>query len=208
MKRNANIYRFILMALGLALFLACNRPAPAGEETPPPPDQTQIDGRGFDPLGLPQDRQIVPKAHPQVGAIEGRGALVDVVPEVRDSVQGPTVQIPASVDTLNGQAYRVQLFTSKVYGEARQEVAVAEEIFDRSVYLDYEVPYYKVRVGSFGSREKAEEYQQMAKTAGYRNAWVVMVNLGVKEAKPLYDEVPDVYIEEPPTPGTGQDQNE
>ena len=76
------------------------------------------------------------------------------------------------------------------------------------MYLDYEVPYYKVRVGSFGSREEAEEYQQRAKAAGYRNAWVVMVNLGVKEAKPLYDEMPDVFIEEPQTPGTGQDQHE
>ena len=208
MKQNVSIYRFALLTVGLTLFLACNRPAPAGEETPPPPEQTQIDGRGFDPLDLPRDKQIVPKAHPQTRAIEGRGALVDVVPEVTDSVQGPVTQVPASADTLNGQAYRVQLFTSKVFGDARQEVAVAQEIFDRPVYLDYEVPYYKVRVGSFGSRDEAEEYQQRAKAAGYRNAWVVMVNLGVKEAKPLYDEVPDVFIEEPQTPGTGQDQNE
>lgn len=208
MNQNANIYRFALLVFVLTLYVACNQPAPSGEETPPPPEETQLDGRGFDPLDLPRDRQIIPRVHPQAGAIEGRGALVDVVPEIRDSLPGAVTEVPASADTLNGQAYRVQLFTSKVYGEARQEIAVAREIFDRPVYLDYEVPYYKVRVGSFGSRDEAEEYQQMAKTAGYRNAWVVMVNLGVKEAKPLYDEMPDVFIDKAQAPGTDQDQHE
>ncbi len=89
-------------------------------------------------------------------------------------------------DSVNGQAYRIQLYTSKLYGEARHELRVAQEIFDRPVFLDYEVPYYKIRVGSFADRDKADEYLQRVKAAGYSTAWVVIVNVGVKEAAPLY----------------------
>ena len=102
------------------------------------------------------------------------------------------------VDTINSQAFRVQLFTTKLYREAQEAVRTAEEIFDQSVYVDYEVPYFKVRVGSFADRDAAEDYQQRAKAAGYRNAWVVMVNVSIREATPLYDNLGEFPVPEVP----------
>jgi hypothetical protein len=164
--------------------------------------EVPTDPRGFDPLELPRDRQVVPEAHPQAGAISGRQVLQtpDSGTEV-DSTGEAVFAIPEPViDTFNSQAYRVQLHTSRVYGEARQAARVAEEIFDQPVYVDYEVPNYKVRVGNFPDRDQALSYQQKARAAGYSNAWVVMVNVAVRELAPLYDDLAEPLLPIPVGP--------
>ncbi|UCG62838.1 MAG: SPOR domain-containing protein [Candidatus Zixiibacteriota bacterium] len=161
---------------------------PAAEEEPQRPPVSGVDPRGFDPLELPEDREVVPIEHPRPGQISGRTEFVEAQPSVSDTTYRPSDGSPATVDSLYNQAYRIQLFTAKVYGEANLARQVAEEIFDRPVFMDYEVPYFKVRVGSFADRDEAEEYLMRAKAAGYTDAWVVMVNVRVKETAPLYDE--------------------
>jgi len=158
------------------------------------------DPRGFDPLELPQDREIIPAKYPRAGSISGRQALVAVesVENHGDTTLLALGNFTREIDTVNNQAFRVQIFTSKLYQEARATAHVAEEIFDRQVYVDYQVPNFKVRVGDFASRDNAESYAQKAKAAGYTSAWVVMVNIEVKEAAPLYDEMTDYFLEEPP----------
>ena len=190
MKTRATIYKFgLLLGLIALLSAGCMKPGegggPATEQSPETGDT-----RGFDPLSLPRDREIVPQMYPQGGEIQGsEQVVVDSSQNIHKRLASTTVEIEQT-DTAYGQAFRVQLATSKVYGEARREVRVAEEIFDRPVYLDYEVPYYKVRVGSFRSRDDAEEYQQRARTAGYDNAWVVLVNIDIKQPPPLYPDFP------------------
>ncbi|MCK4573227.1 MAG: SPOR domain-containing protein [candidate division Zixibacteria bacterium] len=187
MTRQKNIYKLCLAAMML-LFIACRGGGEVAQEIPEKPTETTVDERGYDPLELPGDKEIVPLAHPRSGDITGRTALVETAPSVADSGAGVIANVPEAADTLNSQAYRIQIFAGKLYGEARHELAIAEEIFDRPVFVDYEVPYFKVRVGNFAEREQAEEYQQRARAAGYTNAWVVMVNIAVKETAPLYEE--------------------
>jgi hypothetical protein len=141
----------------------------------------------FDPLEFERDREVIPDEYPQSGAITGRRS--DTGGET-DEGDGPGVEygnVLDRIDTLANQTFRVQLFTSKLYGKAQRARTIAEEIFDRPVFVDYEVPYFKVRVGSFFDRDQAEDYQQRARAAGYDNAWVVMVNLGTRTSPPLYD---------------------
>lgn len=140
-------------------------------------------------LDLPGDSKIIPLENPKSGVIAGSSILKDVEPEHVDSAYQHIENIPDEIDSLNSQAYRVQIFSSKKFGESRHAKIVAEEIFDRPVFLDYEVPYYKIRVGNFSNREKAEEYQQRVKSSGYKNAWVVVVTVNVKEISPMYDEM-------------------
>ena len=67
------------------------------------------DTRGFDPLGLPRDREVVPEVHPRAGQIQGAEQLVVNNPADSDST---AVKIPAKieqVDTTYGQAFRIQL---------------------------------------------------------------------------------------------------
>jgi hypothetical protein len=149
--------------------------------------EPETDARGYDPLELPEDREVVPVTHPKSGAITGELAFV-TTDEAPSDTAAAVIDIPDQIDSLFNQAYRIQLFTGKVYGEAKYAHTVAEEIFDRPVFLDYEVPYFKIRVGNFADREKAEEYLMRVMTAGYTNAWVVAVNVRVQETAPLYDE--------------------
>jgi hypothetical protein len=166
-------------------------------ETPVETEPAYEDPRGFDPLEFPRDKEIVPREHPRSGDVIGKQVIVEAAADAgREDTTGVAVAAPEpAIDSLNNQAYRVQLFTSRVYGDARQASRVAEEIFDQPVFVDYEVPNYKVRVGSFADRDGAEAYQQQARTAGYRNAWVVMVNVGVREVAPLYDDMTDPFLE-------------
>ena len=53
--------------------------------------------------------------------------------------------------------------------------------------MDYEVPYYKIRVGNFASREEAENYLPAAREAGYKTAWVVRAYVNVNTVEDLYD---------------------
>ena len=198
-----SIYRFALLLLALAVVIGgCAKPPSGTDEGTVSVAPTVGDDRGFDALELPQDREVVPSLYPREGIIHGKQVLVDVLPEEENLDSTVVTETPstATADLLNGQAYRVQLFTSKLYGEAKDAAVVAEEIFDRPVYLDYEVPYFKVRVGSFAERDDAESYQMKAKAAGYTDAWVVMVNLGVKEVAPLYDNLGPLETTEPVRP--------
>jgi len=192
------------ITVSLLALAGCARPPSSTVEVPPAPEAAPVDARGFDPLELPRDREVVPARYPTAGDISGRAVIVgtDTDSQAVDSLSLSTLVAPQPTDTLNSQAYRVQIFTSLVYGEARQAAQVAEEIFDQPVYIDYEVPNYKVRVGSWADRDSAESYQQKARLAGYSNAWVVMVKVNVREAAPLYD---DHSVLPPPVPAPVQD---
>jgi hypothetical protein len=186
MKKLISICSLLILGFGFILFSGCSRPQKPGNETKEA--DSGDPGYRFDPLDLSQDMEIVPQKYPQSGEIGGQLEAVELEAATDVTVTRPVVGLPDAIDTLNHQAYRVQLFTSKLYGEARQVLRVAQEIFDRPVFLDYEVPYFKVRVGSFSDREDAEDYQQRVKAAGYPEAWVVMVNVGVAKPASLYPE--------------------
>ncbi len=190
MRRRVITLSPAVLIAGLLIFLvaACVGSQKKQIEISETPVETVVDNRGFDPLELPADNEVIPRTHPHTGEIIGRTILVDADSSsiVEESVQ--VANVPEDIDTLTSQAYRIQIYTSKLYGEARQAVRIAEEIFDRPVYIDYEVPNFKVRVGSFGNREDAEDYLPRVRAAGYSTGWVVMVNVAVKEAAPLYDD--------------------
>jgi len=196
MKKPRNIYkRFLIILVGFLLLCSCKAPREGDEKKTPVTPAEITDSRGYDPLELPQDKEIIPEKYPKTGAITGSKILSQVPAGESDTVVLNITEVPVGSDTLNNQVFRVQLFTSKYYFEARKALAVAEEIFDQPVYLDYEVPYFKIRVGNFGNRDEAEMYQQKTREAGYGSAWVVVVNLGVKEPAALYENLPGLMIE-------------
>ena len=210
MKRNGIIYNTVLFLLILAL--GCGAPQKTVEEDKETAPSDYTDSRDFDPLELPQDKEIIPVKYPQSGVINGSKIVVDDSNSGADTAVTEVVNVPSALDTLNNQVFRVQLYTSKYYNEAKDARTVAEEIFDQPVFVDYEVPYFKVRVGNFGDRETAEEYQLGAKAVGYENAWVVVVNVNKKEAAPIYEDLPRLYLYgdsvsvEPDSVSTGDEQ--
>ena len=189
MRIHGSIYRITVLLIALLFVVGCLGGKKVAEEEPQRPSSAGVDKRGFDPLELPEDREVIPLTHPKSGDIQGQTAFVEADNIGADTSLSQQTATAGEIDSLNNQAFRIQLLTSKVYGDARYALQVAEEIFDYPVFMDYEVPYFKVRVGSFAERDDAEEYLMKVKSAGYTDAWVVMVNVRVKETAPLYDDL-------------------
>ncbi len=191
MKNFASFYKIILVILVLGAGWNCSGGAKPGQETASKQTTPSATSSKLDPLDLPQDSRIIPRLQPHKGEISGSGEVSKVVEDTVAEKQTPTTNtVLPQVDTLANQALRIQLHSIELFGEAKRERLIAEEIFDQPVFLDYEVPYYKVRVGSFSERKKAEAYLQTVKTAGYQNAWIVAVRVNVKEPRPLYENLP------------------
>ncbi|MDZ7272242.1 MAG: SPOR domain-containing protein [candidate division KSB1 bacterium] len=84
------------------------------------------------------------------------------------SVGVDTVAQPSSV-----LGYRVQIVSTPFEEVAREVRKEALLKFEEPVYMVFDAPYYKVRVGDCISRFEAEELQQKAMEKGFGQAWVV-----------------------------------
>lgn len=161
----------------LLLFVSCGKAVrPTVEEKP-----AETNRRPLDPLASSTDREVVPEVYPIYLAPGGDAgdSLIEPKQETYDKFDSTRSQVSPT------EVYRVQIFTSRLYTEASRELAIANEIFNQPVHLDYEVPYYKLRVGDFETREAAEEMVPEIRTIGYRGAWVARVVLKVREAPPF-----------------------
>jgi hypothetical protein len=72
------------------------------------------------------------------------------------------------------QGFRIQLYSSSDI-EAAQEIHItADSIFtDYWIYIVYEVPFYKVRLGDFQTRPQANRALANVQREGFRDAWIV-----------------------------------
>jgi hypothetical protein len=190
MRLPLSIYSVSAVVLAIGLGTGCLKPQVEIAETA---DSVAVaaDARGYDPLELARDRELVPELFPRADEIVGKQVILEknAAGPISDSTLGEGKSPAKPSDTLNSQSYKVQIFTGLVYGEARQIARVAEEIFDQPVSVDYEVPNFKVRIGNWQNRASAELYQQKARAVGYTNAWVVMAGVNVREVAPLYDDL-------------------
>jgi hypothetical protein len=143
----------------------------------------------YDPIGLTEDSRIIPAEYART-PVFGTAYISD---SVRSNVSSDS----AAAEPDSHICYRIQLFTSKTYGPAARELKIAREIFDKEIYLDYEVPYYKVRAGDFARLQEAEQYLPAAIEAGYETAWVVKVVVDVEQSDEFYDTEEPASIESP-----------
>ncbi len=73
--------------------------------------------------------------------------------------------------------YRVQVLMTPKAAQADSLRMILREQIPDSVYIDFEVPNYKVRAGDFIGRREAEQLQQKLKVLGYRSAWIVRTRI-------------------------------
>ena len=78
------------------------------------------------------------------------------------------------VEEVVSQGFRIQIFSSSSIDEATDAKLLAIGTFAQdSVYLLYDAPVYKVRIGDFVSRYEASQKLPDAVELGYRDAWIV-----------------------------------
>ena len=81
-----------------------------------------------------------------------------------------------SIDTnlINSvKGYRIQVAISQDEKDLIDIKEKLEVVIKENVYIKFELPNYKLRVGNFDSRKKAEAYRNKVIRLGYRSAWVV-----------------------------------
>ncbi len=82
----------------------------------------------------------------------------------------------ASYDTVPG--FRVQLMSTQNLSEAIGAKANADSLLSGyNVYIVYDSPYYKVRVGDFRARYEANQAVAYITGHGFPNAWAVPDNV-------------------------------
>ena len=86
--------------------------------------------------------------------------------------------VGSQIDTLeivehSDFVFRVQLGSTIDYERAIMIEERAAETFDDEIVLQFDSPYYKIRVGKMNNREDAQNLQQFAIQNGYRRAWVI-----------------------------------
>jgi len=86
--------------------------------------------------------------------------------------------IEDEVDTVEVEEYsdfvfRVQLGSTSDYDEAIAFEERAAQIFEEELLIQFDSPYYKIRIGKMANREDAQNLQQFAIQNGYRRAWVI-----------------------------------
>jgi hypothetical protein len=168
--------RYLIVVCLAALVLSACGPRQGASPPSETPSQPAADP-AFDPLASAEDRLVVPEAYPvEPAMIDDPGDSLAVPLDTPDSMYDSLMASDSPAEV-----YRVQIFTSRLYTEAGRERVLAEEIFNLPIYLDYEVPYYKLRVGDFVTRDEAENMLSEIKAIGYRNAWVARVILRTRE---------------------------
>ena len=81
-----------------------------------------------------------------------------------------------SIDTnlINSvKGYRIQVAISQDEKDLIDIKEKLEVVIKDKIYIKFELPNYKLRVGNFDSRKKAEAYRNQVIQLGYRSAWVV-----------------------------------
>ena len=78
------------------------------------------------------------------------------------------------------EVYRIQIFESTVSSIARAEAKRFQNILGDSVYIDFEAPLYKLRIGNFVERKKAERAIESIERLGAKDAWIVRTKINLE----------------------------
>ncbi|MFZ0391289.1 MAG: SPOR domain-containing protein [Calditrichia bacterium] len=148
---------------GILLILLAGCATTPRKEAPPEPEPVEMD-ESFDPVKLNNEdlnfsytKKTVEKVNP-----------ADMeLPEVSEK------KMESNQET---DGYRIQIISTKELDNATNTKDIAgDQFIDLGVnlYMDFDSPYYKVRLGDFRDRVAAEELLKEVRSRGYPKAWIV-----------------------------------
>lgn len=165
-------YAFLLGTLGLLVLAIGCMPAPLPEEDARA--ELMRAERDFDPLAQDLERPIViPR--------QSQDSTQTEIPQEGLPSPGPPGDSLEATGPGVIQGYRIQIFLSDSLQEAVRVMTEARGRFQEEVYLEYDAPYYKVRVGDCQTEFEGQELLKVAHRLGYRDAWLVYTMISVPE---------------------------
>ena len=133
----------------------------------------------FNPMELEDDGILIPR--PKESAAVEEPDISTSIMETQPAPQAPIVTDEEEQwEEAIKPGYRVQIFASNGVDAARQVEAEVLKLFPAMVYLSYDPPNYKIRIGNCNTKEEANELRREAVRAGFKDAWVVRDNIIVK----------------------------
>ena len=71
------------------------------------------------------------------------------------------------------KGYRIQVMISENQEDLILEKEKLESVIKEKIYIQFELPNYKLRIGNFSTRKKAELYRTKIVQLGYRSSWII-----------------------------------
>jgi hypothetical protein len=163
------VYKLFLVSITVILTVGC---ASSKKEKIPSSDsngKSTLD-ESFDPLSLNDDDIKFEEPETRVTDESPR-----YLPEVQPA-QDSTVSLPNELV----EGFRIQILSTKDLENATRAKSIAMEQFSDiqvKFYLEFDSPYYKVRLGDFIKRNDAEETREVVRSRGYPKAWIVKTKI-------------------------------
>lgn len=165
-----------ILLLIVSIAAGCGIP---GVKTVTPPVEST--GDFFDPFRYGDEFTINAQASP-----ESAGDTVHPQPDESSAQNAPgDTNSPRQTNdgrssaASPGSGYRVQIGIDENKERMEKLVQYARSRIDYPVYLEFEPPFYRVRVGDFRTRAEAEQCVRLLKSDGFENALWVMSAINV-----------------------------
>ncbi|MBI3578553.1 MAG: SPOR domain-containing protein [Ignavibacteriales bacterium] len=160
-----NMRLCVVLLMAAALFFAgCKTTEHTRQQEQPPVTETQRKAplsqyeATFNPTDYDEDVAQVQKSHITENRINGDQSTAD----------------STIIESEFHQGFRIQIFASVNIDEANaMKIAAAPKITEDSVYVVFDPPVYKVRVGDYRRRMEASQKLPKFIEMGFPDAWVV-----------------------------------
>lgn len=152
----------IVLLLLLVFFFSCSSSRKTTREKPTEKETPQFD-ESFDPLKL-GDEDIVFKEEKKTADTK----------ESTSPISGAQESADEENKLIDG--FRIQLFATKDIESANIAKKEAEIVFTEdslNIYVEFDTPYYKLRIGDFQDRDNAAQFRDISREKGYQSSWIV-----------------------------------
>ena len=78
------------------------------------------------------------------------------------------------------EGFRVQVLATRTRDNADQLRKTLADGYAEEIYIVFEAPNYKVRMGNFFDRKQAEKFRQILVKKGYTSAWIIRTRIDPK----------------------------
>jgi len=91
------------------------------------------------------------------------------------------------IDSINNikigtfEVYRIQIFESSIASIARAEAKRFQNILGDTVYIDFETPLYKLRIGNYTVRKNAEKAIKTISRLGVKDSWIIRTKTTIED---------------------------
>jgi hypothetical protein len=157
---------FLALCVLVLLTAGCSSTSPSIRGEEPKQETSKGDTRSLaeyeatlNPVDYDQEVEVVEKTH-----------VDEKKPQVPLAIPKDSLVVEEEVV----QGFRIQVFSSSGVDEATlMKDILTDKFIGDSVYVVYDAPVYKVRVGDFLNRYEANQRLPEFTEKGYRDAWIV-----------------------------------